>query len=222
MPVSNAPLTMQKNTGIDSSSSAAFSEIAPKIAALCEDWNEAEKCVKEGELFNKDAVMPSINELRYAGRRLVDACAAAQNGDMRAADAHLLEAGENLTKARHDVADSVIGYISERASDIREQVGASALKKNFSGYENLFGTLKNASRQILLSRKDRTRRNEIYGGIMRNEFPVLRELYDSLEASLPAIEQNIAKDRNELLITRAFAGLGLTAAIILLVARLFG
>ena len=195
MPACAAPLKMPKNTGIDFSPPPAFAEIIPKIAALCDEWNEAEEWIKTGELINQSAVTPSINELRYAGRRLVDACESARCGDITAADKHILEAGENLAKARHDVADSVVGHISEYANKTRERIGAGEMKRHFAGYEKLFGTLKHAARKIAESRKERGRRNEIYNGIMREDLPELRQLHDSLEESLPAIEENIKKER---------------------------
>ncbi len=187
---------MPENTATDPRRSSSHSEFIAQVADLCGEWNTTEEWIKRGEHFGNAIILPSINELRYAGRRLVDAFAAAQRGDAKGAERHLLVASEDLMKARHDVVDAVVYYVSQEANRIRKTVGAGYLQKYFTQYGDLFGLLKTMAQKTTQSRGDRTRRNEIYESVMRENFSVLHELYNALEASLPAIEQNIeAEDR---------------------------
>jgi hypothetical protein len=44
------------------------------IQEICAEWNQAEGEMKLAEQIAHALVMPSVNELRYAGRRIIDAC----------------------------------------------------------------------------------------------------------------------------------------------------
>ena len=163
-----------------------------KFSQLSDDWDKTEKWIKEGELFVGKAILsPSINELRYAGRRLVDVIRAAQRGDDERTSYHFSQVQDNLVKARHDVVDAVVMHISEKTNKYRESIGAGNLKTHFSGYEELFGLLKTINQKITCSRGNRENRDTIYGEILNSDFKTLRKLYDQLIASLPAIEQKI-------------------------------
>ena len=165
-----------------------------QISRFCSDWNETEKWVKKGENIIGNVVLPSINEMRYAGRRLVDAFEAAENGDGETAKRHLFEAQDNLIKARHDVVDSIVHHISDNANKYRESIGATNLQKHFSEYGELFDLLKKIEYKISKSREERKNRNAIYGEIMGNDLSKLNELHNALiEKSLPAVEK-IKKD----------------------------
>ena len=186
-----------KSMGTDSSqpSSPLYNILNDsQISQFCNDWNKTEKWVKKGENINGNVVLPSINEMRYAGRRLVDAFEAAEKNDAEAAMRHFSEARDNLIKARHDAVDSIIHHFSENTNKYRENLGAGNLQKHFSEYGTLFSLLKNIESEISNSREKRENRDTIYGKIMQKDLPKLCELYSSLDASIPAIEQNIKKE----------------------------
>ena len=163
-----------------------------KLSQLSDDWDKTEEWIKEGELFvDKVIFSASINELRYAGRRLVDVIRATQRGDNKMASYHFSQVQDNLVKARHDVVDAVVMHISEKTNKYRESLGAGNLKTHFSGYEELSGLLKTINQKITRSRGNRENRDAIYGEILSSDFKTLRKLHDQLIASLPAIEQKI-------------------------------
>jgi hypothetical protein len=45
------------------------------LRAIQDEWNRAETDIKTAELVVNNIVIPSVKELRYAGRRIVDALA---------------------------------------------------------------------------------------------------------------------------------------------------
>ena len=91
------------------------------IAGPYREWNEAETWVKKGENINGAPVIPAINELRYAGRRLVDALAAHQQEDSGKAKNPIKAAKDNLSKTKHDVVDSLFSFYFDSAGLIRQK-----------------------------------------------------------------------------------------------------
>lgn len=176
-------------------SESASANFLSEIASLCEEWNRAEEWIKRCETINGEVLMPSINELRYAGRRIVDACQARHCNDTETARTHIAEARQNLIKARHDVVDAIVAFISDGANERRRRLGADNLQKHFSEYGALFGLLKTMLETTALSRADRTRRDEMYETMMSTDLPRLQNLYRAMEESLPAIERNIKKEK---------------------------
>lgn len=191
------------------------------LSQLCDDWDKTEEWVKDGESINRDTVASSINEMRYAGRRFVDALRSAQNGDTEEAKRRFSETRDDLIKARHDVIDSIVGYISEDANKYRDLVGAGNLHKHFPQYGELFSLLKKIQSQIVKSRKYREKRDMMYDEIMRDDLPKLREFYDTFVESKPAIEQNIQKDEKKERRTIMSLAFGGVIVIISLVKLLF-
>lgn len=51
----------------------AFSTFGEAVEEVCSEWNKAEKAIKSAEHVEGQVVNPSIYELRYAGRRIIEA-----------------------------------------------------------------------------------------------------------------------------------------------------
>jgi hypothetical protein len=162
-------------------------EFIRHITALSEEWNLAEERLKTAENWNRKVLIPAINELRYAGRKIVDAFTAHRRGDSQAAAEHIADACQDILRARHDVIDAVHGAIGDYADKAREKIGAAVLHGNFSNYGEMFALIREIGEQVAQSRKERQRRDEIYRGI-ENKMPRLIQLHRELEASLSAIE----------------------------------
>ena len=171
------------------------------LDALCEDWKKSEEWAKKGEFLARKVVMPCINELRYAGRQITEAVSAHKRDDDQAAQDHLREAGKNLIKARHDAVDAMVGYISTEARDIRKEMGAGALREQFSDYDQLFHLLSKTEREITGSRREQRDRDKMYTDIMDNDLPQLQEYHDKLAAGYSAIREITEKQRRKQRIT---------------------
>lgn len=60
-----------------------------QLVALFRQWNEVQGNLKQAEQINQLAVIPAVNELRYAGRILVHVLASGQCGVDLASEAHV-------------------------------------------------------------------------------------------------------------------------------------
>jgi len=189
--------------------------ILPEFFGVASNWNRAEKWVKRAELVDQRVVAPSINELRYAGRRVMDAfdCAGAKDFD-KARD-HLKEANENIYKASHDAIDTVIGFIGREIKRYVSDLGHANLNDHFGRYQELLGLFNRIRRQVENSRENRYRRDEFYRDIVEGaDFENLQNCFDELRSSVPAILASIAKKKRETrnlrLISAASLAVGIT------------
>jgi hypothetical protein len=81
------------------------------------EWNRIERRAKEVETFKGEARIPAINEMRYAGRRIVDFLVATSSDDHEAARDHLIMAKAYLLNADHDLTDTTLFIVSERLNE---------------------------------------------------------------------------------------------------------
>ena len=161
---------------------------------MCDEWDKTEKWIKDGEFIVGDAIIPSINEMRYAGRQLVDACRMAQNSDSQKAMGHVLKARADLMKARHDVVDACIGHIYDNVEEAQNRLGAGNILKHFPDYGEILALLDDIGKKISESRENRKQRDEIYSDLMEGDMKKIFAVYRSFHRSLPLIEDNIKKD----------------------------
>ena len=164
-----------------------------RIASLAQKWNEAEKWVKEGENINREVVTASINELRYAGRRIVDAFESYRQKNEKQTEEHIDAVEDNLNKARHDVVDAIFSFCAERANQRRDEVGMSNAQKHFPDYAKLFALIKDMAEKIELSREEREQRDEIYGELI-DKLPDLKILCNEFEVSVDPIQEIVEKE----------------------------
>ena len=86
---------------------------ASLFADIQREWNAAEESIKRSEQIALDVSIPAISELRYAGRRLVDAMDIAQNGgNAQKVTAVLEDARFCCHRARHDAVDAALSKIA--------------------------------------------------------------------------------------------------------------
>jgi hypothetical protein len=72
---------------------AALEEYKSVLTEIHDEWKKAEFCIKQAEQVNYAVVFPAIKELRYAGRRIVDALyLIASDGNQKKISEFLLDA----------------------------------------------------------------------------------------------------------------------------------
>ena len=82
------------------------------LSEIVSEWNRAEQEIKRAEQLAGKAVTPAINELRYGGRRVIDALQGIANGDDPQKIQDLLrDACFDCHRARHDAIDASISTI---------------------------------------------------------------------------------------------------------------
>ncbi len=186
------------------------------------EWMRAEEVLKIAERIKNETFIPSIKELRYASRRVVQADVDLQAG-MASEDqvrAHLTEAIENCRKARHDAIDSTINYIHEQLNKVQELAGLAVLCQAFPKYAELRTRIKAVDERIVASRKDRNALDDEYESIKRDHLKDAIDLCHELECSEDVIKDIQRKQRKEfvrgVIVVGFFVGVIASGAVLVL------
>src|ERR1700730_14662984 len=101
------------------------------IARLLAQWRVVEFWIKKAEQINKQALIPAINELRYASRQLFNAIVVMRNEPLTEAQKSIIRrriiiAEQYLYNAEHDIADAITGFYDELTEDLDHEFGRSS------------------------------------------------------------------------------------------------
>lgn len=195
-----------------------------RITELLERWNVVQGRLKRAEQISQFAVVPAINELRYAGRMLVAALAkttpSEQNGIPPLDDA-IVTASQYITNAEHDISDALIYFYQKKADDLNSRYGAETVRKAYPKYADLLANLKSARKLVIASRSDISQRKENYAELVKITDTITEEYFALVDAEvLFGLEVNHYQARIKLwkiLFGLAFVwgALGTAAAILL-------
>jgi hypothetical protein len=160
-------------------------EAKSEVAGLLVYWREIERWIKIAEQVNKKAVIPAINELRYASRQLYYAITLLTKhklsaGEMSSIRKRIIIADQYLMNADHDVIDSIIGFYSKIVETIDKEVGSSTVSIHFDEYPNFKKRLRAAEKAISGSRHDAVERKKTYRQIRDTDLTVMIEQYQAL------------------------------------------
>jgi len=144
------------------------SEISKALASLEVHWNLAEKAIKQAEQINAEIVNPAIYELRYAGRRLVEAMPKLDS-DPDSAKKLIEDAIFDCCRARHDAIDAATSKISADFRISIKKIGPKNLLQYFPKFTEIFAILQDTRRKIVESRGNRDNRDEIYKTIQESD-----------------------------------------------------
>lgn len=150
------------------------------LAEMAELWNKTEARAKEIEQFRGEAITACINEMRYAGRRVVDVLAHL-NG--KASDdnfdvvEHLALAKAYLINADHDLTDAAIFFAHLRLLRILETHGLEKVTEHCSEFAEVYPLIQEAHAIVTGSREDRSARRADYERLARDYVPRIIKLY---------------------------------------------
>jgi len=165
------------------------------LNSIAVEWNTAEEDVKVAEQVCNDIVIPAIKELRYAGRRVVDALAKMHAGDPPDAIEDLLrDARFDCHRARHDAIDAATAKIAIDLEIMVRKLGVEVILPVFPEFPALFRQLKDIRLKIRVSRKNREDRAAIYAVLESVDFPAFADAYNEMRGSEDMMKQ-IAKHR---------------------------
>jgi hypothetical protein len=169
-------------------------EVLAALSAIETHWNSAEAYVKHVERLRRGLVVgASINELRYAGRRMVEAYALVRENphdpSVRAKSMELLrEVKHFCLRAQHDAIDAAVTYIDQALAKLEEDFGPDLLHEKFSKYLQMKQTLQEISAIMSQSRGDRTLRDQLYGDLRNGLVSDLIQNHLELETSHSVLE----------------------------------
>lgn len=92
---------------------ADWNHYKARFVSICNEWDRAEEDIKVAEQINNKVVIPSVSELRYAGRRIIEALREIEkNGPEEKIIGLLQDAEFDCHRARHDAIDAATSKIA--------------------------------------------------------------------------------------------------------------
>jgi hypothetical protein len=179
-------------------------DIDAAISQLVEQWNIAERRIKKAEFTTgNQVVFSAVQELRYAGRKLIDVHHLLQSDKWRTDEtekarilAFLADATEDCVKAKHDAIDAMMLFVSLWFERTERKLGLSGVTKYFPDYITITGRIGDIQQKIATSRGDRTiLRDPIYDDIEVESYEGIISLYDKMKASEPRVQAEVAVER---------------------------
>lgn len=173
--------------------------VAVLVRKICGEWNRAERAIKIAEQVIGEDPFPSIKELRYSGRRIVEAFLFIDEGNDGEAIAYLQDAYFDCLRAKHDAMDVAINEIAGRIRLSQEDLSPEVVIRAFPQFGKLLAGLSAFEAKIADSREERATRDEVYESIQDN-FDETLELYDQFKASeelMKSLADNAARREQE-------------------------
>ncbi len=193
---------------------ATLDDFKDAIADFANEWNAAERVVKKAELVDGVVIIPSILELRYAGRRFVDALDKIFTGGSQAdIEALLRNAKFDCHRARHDAIDAATSKIAVDIEIMGRKLGYDAILKVHPGFIAFRNTLSEIQERIAEARGARQNREVIYASLEVNEYEDLVKEFKILRNAEPMIKSFARKQR---LTNFASLGIGVIGIMIAL------
>lgn len=155
-------------------------------------WRDIERWIKIAEQVNKRAVIPAINELRYAARQLFYGITLFRkhklsDGEKSSINKRIIIADQYLMNADHDVIDAIVGFYSKTIEVIDNEVGMSQVSTHFPKYPAFREMVFNAEQEISATRHDAAERKKAYRALREGALQELISDYKTLrEAEVQA------------------------------------
>jgi hypothetical protein len=190
-------------------------ELDNLFKAAIAQWNIAERRIKKAEQVQGNEVVNSaIFELRYAGRKIIDALQLILNANWQndrdvyeRICRYLADAIEDCVKAKHDSIDAMIDFVTTWFDELEGKIGLKKLLELFPEYLDVTTRIVAAQDKIAHSREHRlTSRDSVYDEIEANDYEVILGLYNKMRLSKDRVQAIVNSDnRRELLRTLALA-----------------
>jgi hypothetical protein len=170
--------------------------VDPRYRALFveiqQEWNKAEEAIKRSEQVALDVSIPAISELRYAGRRIIDALTlCASPGDNNDKIAALLEDARFCChRAQHDAIDAALAKIAIDLNDLTKRLGIEPVSKAYPQFAEFYATFAHTRGKIVTSRAKREDRNAIYESVTTVDLPGIILSYEKIMVVRPVIKQH--------------------------------
>jgi hypothetical protein len=159
-------------------------DLGELLNSVLTEWNRAEADIKVAEQVANKVVNPSIKELRYAGRRIVEALVKFQtDGSTSDVEALLHDALFDCHRARHDAVDAGTAKIAIDLEIMISKLGYEILLAVHPTFPKLFQDLQRVRVKITESRLDRNNREKIYSVLEVCDFPALVGSYTELRGN---------------------------------------
>ncbi|MGA7676383.1 MAG: hypothetical protein WCA78_15225 [Rhizomicrobium sp.] len=166
------------------------------LEAIRDEWNRAEGDIKLAEQVCNEIVFPSINELRYGGRRVIDVVhGVLTHAPQNDIDGWLADAKFDCHRARHDAIDTATSKIAITIENMVGKLQYEAILPAFPEFPALVNHLGDVRKRIVESRKGRENREALYTAIEGADFPSLVDRYRRLLECEPIMRRLALRNR---------------------------
>lgn len=148
------------------------------LTPLSEAWNAAEASYKRAEQLGSKVAIPSINEVRYAGRKIIEVMSLIrEDAENQLIEDRLRDIYADIHRAHHDAIDAGMAVIALRMKAVKEEIPAKIIREAFPEYTDLVTKLGEVQERIVSSRQDRNARKDIYIEIENGCYSELHEMF---------------------------------------------
>lgn len=169
-------------------------ELYEAFGKVASAWNDAEAAIKLAEQVNEKVINPAVYELRYAGRKMVEAHEVQEEDAAKAAEL-LQDAHMDCCRSRHDAIDALSSKVISDLDLSVENLGSEIVLAQFSDWGKLREEVSEIRAKIAKSRKDRIARNDIYDDIQHDDLTTVIQLHQRFKAAEPYMRKSASKSR---------------------------
>jgi hypothetical protein len=163
-------------------------------------------------------VLPSVKELRYAGRRIIDALmeisSNPNNPDQAKITSLLDDARFDCHRARHDAIDAATAKIASDLEIMVSTLGYDAILPAYPQFPSLYQDLVKIRERIRASRGKRTNRESIYSVLEAADFPTLVSSFNAMRVHEPVMVSLAKKARRAHFYAKGALVLGIVALVV--------
>ena len=160
-------------------------EAKQTLGRLLTYWHTIEVWLKKSEQISSAAVIPAINELRYASRLLYNAVRIygkyrLSPGDRSALSRRLILAEQYLLNADHDIGDAITAFYRGEIELVQSEFTAPLMRQYFPEFDHFCALVAMCDELILNSRYDYDARAANYRKLREVHVEELKALYPKL------------------------------------------
>jgi flagellar motility protein MotE (MotC chaperone) len=199
--------------------------LGSRLRELIQQWNIAERRIKRAEQVRENEIVSTaIYELRYAGRKVMDAIYLAQTEDWRNNSeiyerirSYLDDATEDCIKAKHDAIDSMVDFVTTWLYDQERKIGLAKMQYYYPRYLEVTASIATIQDLIEESRGDRTkRRDSLYDQIETSGYNEVIEFYQQMRRSVQSVQLAIDRERRRELVVKVVVVIEIVVGIALI------
>lgn len=191
----------------------ADGDLSDALGRLRVEWNKTEEYLKIAEQINGKAIIPGVNELRYAGRKILEALEIFDSDKAKALSI-LNDALHDCYRARHDSIDASVGMIAAHVQLSVDNLGYTRVLGALPNLGTFLDNILKVNEKIANSRGRRLNRDSIYEDIKEIDLAAIRRDYGQLKSSEPFLEQEVKRERRRTLMTYLIGAVGLILTIV--------
>jgi hypothetical protein len=152
---------------------------------------------KAEQVRGNEVVNSAIFELRYAGRKIVDALQLIMNKDWKndrdvyeKIRRYLGDAIEDCVKSKHDAIDAMIDFVTTWFNHMEGRIGLSSLVGLFPDYIEITSRIAAVQDKIAHSREHRAAsRDGVYDEIENEDYDAILALYNRMRLSRDRVQK---------------------------------